>query len=178
MSSSAFLEEIEQNPLLLLQDEARQRPIVNFTSRQEEQMLLNFPQLFRTQAEFAESQLTSGTVTVLAAANSTRRRRADEPPRVCPSVSQTMALVVMYRPDGQVVQLGQPQGVNQWILNEVCDTTVSALLATGQECGVISRHVLALFVNLSEIKRTGGRDSSRAFDFAEVVVQSCVTLAP
>ncbi|XP_038044366.1 uncharacterized protein LOC119719118 [Patiria miniata] len=169
-NNSAFIQELERNPMLLLND-TNQREIVNLTEAQEEQMLRNFPQLFQSAEAFAQSQATSGVVTV-PGSGSTRKRRQASGARICPPRSQSVPLILFNKPNGDVVQLAQPSGVKQWILKEDCESTSPNIM--GVQCGVVSRHVPALFINLSEIERTGG--SSKDFDFNDVVVQSCVTI--
>ncbi|XP_038044365.1 uncharacterized protein LOC119719117 [Patiria miniata] len=167
----AFIEELDANPDLLYSSEY-QREVVTLTRKQEYEILRNFPEVFLTEQAYMESKQGLGTITTPNTTVTRRRRAASEPERVCPPYSDTEPVILVRKAGGQVVQLSNTGSKNQWIFAETCDQSTPP--PSGQKCGLIERHVPALFINLSGILDTGG--SSDDFDFAQVIIQCCVTI--
>ncbi|XP_071803026.1 uncharacterized protein [Asterias amurensis] len=155
VSQRSVVEEIEQDPQLLY-NATYQRSFVTLTNQQNQQILRNFPDIFRDRSPAGEG-----------------RARRSVSQRVCPPILGSQPLIIALQPNGEVVELVQMsgQGMYQWILEETCqfpnDKTHIEL-----SCCLVERNVTALFINLSQLSHG---ISANDFDFADIVVQCCAT---
>ncbi|XP_071803709.1 uncharacterized protein [Asterias amurensis] len=169
-SERSDIEAIEQDPQLLY-NARYQRSFVTLTKQQNQQILRNFPYIFRDRRSFLISSSTVGTVSQSPAGDGRARRSVSQ--RVCPPILGSQPLIIALQPNGEVVELVQMpgQGKYQWILEETCKFQNDQTL-TNLRCFLVERHVTALFINLSQLSQGL---STNDFDFADIVVQSCAT---
>ncbi|XP_033639216.1 uncharacterized protein LOC117299802 [Asterias rubens] len=170
VSQRSVIEEIEQDPQLLY-NATYQRSFVTLTKQQNQEILRNFPEIFRDRESFLNTSSTVGTVSQSPAGDGRTRRSVSQ--LVCPPILGSQPLIIARKPNGDVVELVQMsgQGMNQWILEETCQFPNDPTL-THLRCCLVERHVIALFINLSQLSQGL---SANDFDFADIVVQCCAT---
>ncbi|XP_071803243.1 uncharacterized protein [Asterias amurensis] len=160
-----IIKAMEENPQLVY-DRVHQIPIVKLTRNQENQIIRNFPWIFNLGLPQGERNISGGSEEGPA-----RRNVAGECElmrRVCQPNPISEPLILALNQNGEVVQLVQIPNQNQyqWVLNEECLTNQEPLPCS-QVCCIAQRLVAAMFINLSI--------ASAPFDYARVIVHSCVS---
>ena len=104
VSQRSVIEEIEQDPQLLY-NATYQRSLVNLTKQQNQEILRNFPEIFRDRESFLNTSSTVGTVSQSPAGDGRTRRSVSQ--LVCPPILGSQPLIIARKPNGEVVELVQ-----------------------------------------------------------------------